>query len=63
MAASAKKFKSRSVSGLLRGAPDLEPYVQNMESLFETPDDGKLPAIIRSSFSPFHLNHVLSRLD
>lgn len=37
------KFNSRSVASLLRGAPDLEPYVKNIESLFETPDAGAIP--------------------
>jgi len=36
------KFNSRSVSSLLRGAPDLELYVKNIESLFETPDAGMI---------------------
>jgi DNA mismatch repair protein MSH6 len=39
------KFTSRSVSSLLRGAPDLEPYVKNIESLFETPDAGTIPSV------------------
>jgi DNA mismatch repair protein MSH6 len=46
------KFNSRSVSGLLRVAPDLEPYVENIENLFETPDAG-------DTTSMTHLQHLM----
>lgn len=36
-----ESFASRSISGLLRGAPDLEPYIKNVESLYETPEPGE----------------------
>lgn len=45
MATASEKFKSRSVSGLLRSAPDLEPYVVNMESLYELPEDGESSSV------------------
>lgn len=41
IATAADAFKSRSISGLLRAAPDLEPYIDNVESIFENPDKGE----------------------
>ena len=38
----AKGFASSSVAGLLRGAPDLEPLVGYIESLYHIPESGKL---------------------
>ena len=31
-------FKSRTVLGLLRGAPDLLPYIKNVEARYKTPE-------------------------
>jgi hypothetical protein len=39
----AKHFDSPSVPGLLRGAPDLQPLVGYIESLYYSPDSGEFP--------------------
>jgi hypothetical protein len=36
----AKGFESSSVAGLLRSAPDLEPLVGYIESLYHCPESG-----------------------
>ncbi|TDL25149.1 DNA mismatch repair protein Msh6 [Rickenella mellea] len=38
MAETAESFTSRSVSGLLRSAPDLKPNIDNIETMFKKPD-------------------------
>lgn len=35
----ADEFESKSVSGLLRGAPDLTPYIENLEKMFVPPKE------------------------
>lgn len=37
----AQGFASSAVAGLLRGAPDLEPLVGYIESLYHIPESGK----------------------
>lgn len=43
----AAEFDSKSVSGLLRSAPDLKSYVQHIQSLFNEKQDGELSAPCR----------------
>lgn len=33
-------FKSRTISGLLRGAPDLLPHLENVEKMYQPPEKG-----------------------
>jgi len=37
----AEGFPSSSVAGLLRSAPDLEPLVQHIDSMYHSPESGK----------------------
>jgi hypothetical protein len=45
----AQGFPSSSVAGLLRSAPDLEPLVGYIESLYYIPESGKLVQTLRHS--------------
>lgn len=38
----AERFPSRSVSGLLRTAPDIEPLIKHIKSMYYTLDHGQL---------------------
>lgn len=38
----AERFTSRSISGLLRTAPDLEPLVKHIKSMYDVKGGGKL---------------------
>ena len=40
LATASEGFASRSILGLLRSAPDLEPYLDNVEGLFTISDEG-----------------------
>jgi hypothetical protein len=42
----AKGFESSSVAGLLRSAPDLEPLVGYIESLYHCPESGTFPPVL-----------------
>jgi hypothetical protein len=45
----AQGFPSSSVAGLLRSAPDLEPLVGYIESLYYIPESGQFNELLRHS--------------
>jgi DNA mismatch repair protein MSH6 len=48
LADASETFKSKTILGLLRSAPDLLPHVKDVESRFEKPEKGTLtPRLIK----------------
>ncbi|KAF8960367.1 hypothetical protein BDZ97DRAFT_1922267 [Flammula alnicola] len=46
LADEAEEFKSNTISGLLRGAPDLLPHVRNVQSMFQPVDNEKADELV-----------------
>jgi hypothetical protein len=45
----AQGFESSSVAGLLRSAPDLEPLVGYIDSLYHSPESGRSPPFLSNN--------------
>jgi DNA mismatch repair protein MSH6 len=43
LADTSESFKSKTILGLLRAAPDLSPHIKNVEVMFKKPEKGKNP--------------------
>ncbi|KAG9034241.1 DNA mismatch repair protein msh6 [Tulasnella sp. JGI-2019a] len=56
-------FESKSVSGLLRSAPDLKPYIKNLEKLFEPPKEKSDDALIPRDESDEAYDEVVAEIS
>ena len=41
LAETAESFESKTISGLLRTAPDLAPNLKHVKSMFQTPEESE----------------------
>ena len=41
LADTAESFKSRTIFGLLRSAPDLAPHIKHVKAMYKAPEDGE----------------------